>query len=113
MRVLVFRVVAGDNNEAVRIPHGQRREQEGIDDAEDGGVRTDAGSKSEYGDGREAGTLRKHAESVADVLPQIFHWCTSDDDRGTQSGREMFSLGPGKNWVPKNFGGGKRAWGWA
>jgi hypothetical protein len=95
MRVLVFRVVAGDNNEAVRIPHGQRREQEGIDDAEDCGVRTDAGRKSEYGDGREAGALRKHAESVADVLPQIFHRCTSDDDRGTQHHGEMFSFDAG------------------
>jgi hypothetical protein len=81
----------------VRIPHRQRRKQKGIDDAENGSVRADSGSKSEYGDGREAGALRKHAESVADVLPQIFHWCTSDDDRGTQRHGEMFSSGAGGN----------------
>ena len=78
MRVGVFRVVAGDNNEAVWIPNRQGRKQEGIDDAEHGGVRADAGGKSKHRDGCEAGALREHAESVADVLPQIFHRCTSE-----------------------------------
>ena len=58
-------------------------------------------------DGCEAGALCEHAESVADVLPQIVHRCTSDDDRCTQRGSEMFSSGDERRLTVEKIAGEK------
>ena len=46
----------------------QRAEEDGVDDAEDGGIGADAESESEDGDGGEAGGFRERADGVFQVL---------------------------------------------
>jgi len=62
-----------DLNEAVGIREGQGAEKDGIDNAEDGGVRADAESKDDDGGDGEAGTLGEDAEGVFKVLQQVGH----------------------------------------
>ena len=47
---------------------GQRPEQDGIDHAEDGGVRADAQREREHGDRGEAGILQQQTEGVAKIV---------------------------------------------
>ena len=61
------------DDELVGIRIGQRSEQRGVHDAEDGGVGADAQSQCENGDGCEAGILYKLAESKTGVTQQVDH----------------------------------------
>src|SRR4029077_6652153 len=48
-----------------------------VDDAEDRGCRTDSQRQSHDGNGSEARTLRKHPQTVANILPNTGHRHTS------------------------------------
>ena len=51
------------------LRHGQRTQQHGVHDAEDGGVGGDAEREHEERDEREAGAAAETAQRVDDVLP--------------------------------------------
>ena len=51
---------------------GKRLQQDGVDQAEDGGAGSDAERESENRDGSEAGIFAEHAESETDVLQKSF-----------------------------------------
>ena len=68
--------VLPDQVEAAGLLVGKRAEQDPVDDAEDGGVCTDAKRQGEDCDEREAGCAGQGAESVSDVLPERIH-CSS------------------------------------
>ena len=61
----------GDVDEAVGVLEGKRMQDDGVDDAEDRGVGSDAQRQCEYGDNGECGILAECAKSEADVLKQI------------------------------------------
>jgi len=52
-----------------RLRHGQRTQQHGVHDAEDGGVGRDAEREHEKGDDREAAAAAEAAQRIDDVLP--------------------------------------------
>ena len=75
----VVGVVGGgfpQHHEALRIAKGQRLEQQGSDDAEDGGVGADAEAEREHRDGGESRPRGQHAHGVADVAPRGGHEAT-------------------------------------
>ena len=51
-----------------RLRHGQRTQQHGVHDAEDGGVGRDAEGKHEERDEREAAAAAETAQRVGDIL---------------------------------------------
>src|SRR5690242_11819660 len=62
-------LVEKDSYQTIGIGVGQRAQQHGIHDAENGGVCADAEGEREHGDGGEGGTAAELAEGVAHVLP--------------------------------------------
>src|SRR5213595_3521891 len=56
-----------DNREPFGVAVRQRAEQKSVDNAENGGVGTDAEREREHGHGGEAGVLQQLAEGVAKV----------------------------------------------
>ena len=55
------------------LMQGQGIEQDGIHNAEYGGVRPDSKRQGNHGHSRKAGGLPQHAKLVAQVLKQRFH----------------------------------------
>src|SRR5277367_3008520 len=66
--VIAERAIPPGPYEARRIFERERAQQDGVHDAEDGGVGADAEGKSEDGDGREAGRFRERADGIFQVL---------------------------------------------
>ena len=64
----------GKTQDEIRLADGKRSEEHGIDQAEDGGVASDAESEREDNDGCESGRAGEKAGSVAQVLPEASHW---------------------------------------
>jgi hypothetical protein len=62
----------GDGGQAIGFGVGQRVQQDGFDDAEDGGVRAHAQGQREHGDRREGGVARQRAQPETDVLAKRF-----------------------------------------
>ena len=60
-----------DADELVRLRVRQRVQQCRIDDAENRRCRSDAQGNRQHSDGGEAGRLAQHAQTVADVLPEV------------------------------------------
>ena len=60
-------------NEALRFRIRQGPQEDGVDHAEDGGVRADTEGKGEHGDGSEGGLLHELAQRVAKILKQCVH----------------------------------------
>ena len=60
-------------NQPAGIVVGQGFEQNGVHNAEDGGIGADAERQRDYGQSRESWRLRQHAQPVANVLPKRFH----------------------------------------
>ncbi len=58
---------------AVGLGIGERLEQDGVDDGEDGGVGSDAEGEAAMAVRVKAGLRDEHAEGVAEVLPEITH----------------------------------------
>ncbi len=58
-------------DEAIGVCEGERAEDDGVDDAEDGRVGADAEGESEDGDESEAGIFAEGAEGVAEILGEI------------------------------------------
>jgi hypothetical protein len=58
----------GDEHEAVGVTIRRRREEDALDQAEDGGRRTNADSKRKRGEGREARPLEQHANGEPKVV---------------------------------------------
>src|ERR1700746_1111363 len=56
-----------------RLGIGQCAQEDGVDDAEDGGVRADTKSQSEDGDRSKATAFEQHTEAELDVLTEIHH----------------------------------------
>ena len=52
---------------------GERLEQHGVDDGEDGGVGSDAEGQGGDGCDGEGWIREEHAEGVAEVMPEITH----------------------------------------
>ena len=59
-----------DEDEAARVAVGQAFQQDGVDHAEDGGVRAHAESEGEHGDQHETRALGEGAEGEAEVLQE-------------------------------------------
>src|SRR5215469_9974955 len=59
-----------EHHQMLGIVYGQRSQQDGIHQAEDGRVGADAESEGEHGNASEAGRFAEHAESEAEVLQQ-------------------------------------------
>ena len=53
-----------------RVAHGKRAQQQGVEQAENGGVGADAESQRENRDGGEGGRATHRSQAVADVLPE-------------------------------------------
>src|SRR5271163_2669581 len=53
------------------IPHRQRAQHQGVDQAKDGSISPNAESQRKYRDPREYGGAAHHAQGVASVLPQL------------------------------------------
>ena len=53
------------------VPHRQHAQQNGIEQAEDGGVGADAYRQREHRDGREHRRLPQHARAVTDIARQV------------------------------------------
>jgi hypothetical protein len=51
----------------------ERAQEDGVDDAEDGGVGTDSERQGNHGNGREAGSPDPRPERVANVLEGLLH----------------------------------------
>src|SRR5580704_17666370 len=66
-RLARVRIAFGEGNEPSRFAIRERIQQHGFDDAEDGGIGTDAEGEGEDGDEREGGGFRQRAESVFQV----------------------------------------------
>ncbi len=62
-----------DHDDAVGFVVGQRGEERGVDDAEDGGVGADAESEGEDSDRGEAGVFPEEAEAEDEVAPAVAH----------------------------------------
>ncbi len=60
-------------NQLARVIHGQRLEQQGVDDADDRGVCTDAEREREHHHDREARLGDEPTTRVTDVLPAVGH----------------------------------------
>ncbi len=61
------------HHDAVGLVVGQWREQRGVDDAENRGVRADAQGQRQYRDRREAGILPQQPQAKEQVAPAISH----------------------------------------
>ena len=59
---------APDHDGAIRVAPRQRSQQDGVDDAEDRGVRADAERERQHGDGGERGIPRKRADAEPEIL---------------------------------------------
>src|SRR6266581_3651987 len=57
----------GEQDELLRILDGEEPQQDLVEKGENGGVRADAESQGQYGNGREAGSAHEHAECVLQV----------------------------------------------
>ncbi len=71
--VVTERTVSPRPYEARRILEGQRAKEDGVNDAEDGGVRADAERQRENRDGSKPRRLRQHAQPVSQILPKRPH----------------------------------------
>jgi hypothetical protein len=65
-------IVGGGGHQPARVGVGQRKEEDAVDDAENGRVGADTQSHGEERDGGDAGGLVQHAESKAQILCQDF-----------------------------------------
>src|ERR1700723_571653 len=72
-RLARVRIAFGEGNEPSRFAIRERVQQHGFDDAEDGGIGTDAEGEGEDGDEREGGGFRQRAKSVFQVLGKYIH----------------------------------------
>jgi hypothetical protein len=63
----------GEEDQALRLRVRERPQQDRVDYAEDGGVRTDPQRQRRHRDEREAGRLPQRARREADVAPELFH----------------------------------------
>ena len=61
---------APDHHALVGVGVGQRLQQDGVDDGEDGAVGADPEGEGENGGGREAGRAREGAGAAAGILPE-------------------------------------------
>ena len=66
-------VQAGDKKELLGILIGKRLEEDGVDDAENGGIGADAEGQREDGYESEAGILLQHAEREFQILKERGH----------------------------------------
>jgi len=57
-------------HELLRGGHRQRADDEGVEQAEDGGVGADSERQGQNGGGRESGVLAQHAQRVSEVLEE-------------------------------------------
>ena len=63
----------GDPIQPIRIPERQRRQQDALDDAEDGAVRPDSERQRRQGHSGEARRAAQHPQRVPDILSQLGH----------------------------------------
>ena len=56
--------------------YGKRPEQDGIDDAKDGGVSADAERQGQDGDGGEGWLFRQHPQGITKILEKGVHGTT-------------------------------------
>jgi hypothetical protein len=59
---------AGNDNQTLGFMEREGTQQERVDDAEDGGVRAYSERQREHRDGRKAGALAHHADTVTETL---------------------------------------------
>src|SRR5258708_12148380 len=62
----------GEEAELVGLRHGEAIEEDAFGEGEDDGVGSDAEGERGHGDCGEAGAAAKHANGVAEVLPEVF-----------------------------------------
>jgi hypothetical protein len=66
-------LVEEDSYQTIGIAVGQRTQQHGIHDAENGRIRSHAESQRQDGYDRECGILDQHAQTIANILPKFRH----------------------------------------
>src|ERR1700733_6655785 len=71
--LLEMQIVFPDDNEAIWLTVRKGRYYNSIDDAEHGGVGTDAEGESQDSDGREAGGFSQQPKRVTQILPERLH----------------------------------------
>ena len=69
-RLTGLAVARPEHHEPRRIGVRQRRDERGVEDREDRGVRADAERERRHRDDRESRTAAQHAEGVAEILPE-------------------------------------------
>src|ERR1700730_11999056 len=79
-------------DELVRLGIGQCAQEDGVDDAEDGGVRADTKSQSKDGDRSKATAFEQRTEAELDVLTEIHHGALLFP--GLDEGKEQKSCSP-------------------
>ena len=62
------RVRLPEHHQPLRLRERQRLEQQGVDDAEDGGIGADAERQGDDGDRGESWARLQHADGVPDIL---------------------------------------------
>jgi len=62
-----------DHHQAIGIGEGERAQEDGVDDAEDGGVGTDAQRQRQHRHRGEAGTLDQRPQPIAQILKNGVH----------------------------------------
>ena len=67
------RRLAPGEDDAFGVRIRERLEENGVDDAEDGGAGADAEREGEYGDDREARRFREHSQAILQILEQRLH----------------------------------------
>jgi hypothetical protein len=68
-----LRIGKAQEYELLRVGQRKVTKQNGVHDAEDRGVSTDAKGEGEHRDEREAGAFAQHAGGEAEILPRRFH----------------------------------------
>ena len=71
---VAFRRCEQELDDAVGVRIGERLEEDGVDDGEDGGVGSDAEGQGGDGCDGEARVLEEAAQGVFEVMPQVGHW---------------------------------------
>jgi hypothetical protein len=81
VHIVEVHIGALEPDEALALRKRKRLENDGVDDAEDGGVGADAEGQRQHHDGGETGLFREHTQGVANVLPQTIHLAIAPPQR--------------------------------
>ena len=97
----------GEQRETAGIAHGQRAQDEAVEDREQGRVRADAERERQHGDGREARIPGDLAEAVPQILCELVHQavpahsCLRSSQRASDLSRSIGSRVPARSFAAR------------